>query len=53
MDLAADGYGTAKANSGSGYVFSCTGRIQLTIDVSLSNPSYGAQGGQRLILQKQ
>ena len=53
MDLAADGYGTAKANSGSGYVFSCTGRIQLTINVSLSNPSYGAQGGQRLILQKQ
>lgn len=53
MDMTTDGYGTAKANSGSGYVFSCTGRIQLIIDVTLSNPAYGAQGGQRLVLQKQ
>jgi hypothetical protein len=46
-------YGTAIATDGAGYAFSCTGKITLTINVTLSNPAYGDQGAFRLILQKQ
>ncbi|MBS1609774.1 MAG: hypothetical protein JSS70_13640 [Bacteroidetes bacterium] len=46
-------YGTyiASSLSGSGFVFSCTGTITLTIEIDASG--YGNQGAKKLILQKQ
>jgi hypothetical protein len=50
VDFGNYGY-VATAESGSGYVFSCTGYITLTIDIYAAG--YGDQGPKKLILQKQ
>jgi hypothetical protein len=50
VDFGDYGY-TATALSGTGYVFSCTGYITLSIDIYASG--YGDQGAMRLILQRQ